>query len=99
MRGKVLIVLVAVFLGACAPGALEQRPAAEGTTASGETVFSFTLTRANAFGITPVSERAIAARSRALCPGGWREISRYGQAERRISGIIYTDVTVRIVCT
>jgi len=49
--------------------------------------------------VTPVSNNAIAARANGLCPAGYSEVSRYGSAERRISGVIYTDVTVHIVCT
>lgn len=87
-----------VVAAGCVPAPLENRPAAQGVTETGDTTYAFTLTRANALGITPVSEQAIESRALSLCPAGYRELTRHGSAERRISGVIYTDVTVRIVC-
>ena len=98
MKGRAFILAIGLMGAACVPEPLVERPAAKGQTPSGETVFSFTLTRTSGFGVVPVSEKAIATRANSLCPTGYRELSRYGEAERRISGVIYTDVTVRIVC-
>jgi hypothetical protein len=98
----VRIGLAALALGfvasACVPQPFDDRPAAKGQTAAGETIYAFTLTRTSALGVVPVSESAIAARANRLCTNGYRELSRYSEATRRISAIIYTDVTVRIAC-
>lgn len=99
MKRALGLVMLGLFVGACTADPFAPRPAAQGVTASGETTYVFTLTRSNALGVTPVSNKAIAARAGGLCPAGYREVSRFGSAERRISGVIYTDVTVRIVCS
>jgi hypothetical protein len=96
---KIAFLSFGLMLAACVPEPFVQQPAAEGTTANGETVYAFTLTRTSALGVVPVSDKAISARANGLCPSGYRELSRYGEAQRRISGVIYTDVTVRIVCS
>lgn len=95
---KWCVAVLGLSLTACVPEPFVEHPAAETTAATGEKILVFTLTRASALGVVPVSERSIAERANELCPAGYRELSRYGQAERRISGVIYTDVTVRVVC-
>jgi hypothetical protein len=98
MKHVFFIAMLGVATAACVPAPFAERPPAKGVSPSGETTYGFTLTRASAVGVVPVSNEAIAARANGLCPSGYRELSRHGQTERRISGVIYTDVTVRIAC-
>ena len=93
------LAVIGLMVGACTADPFAPRPTVHGVSATGQTTYAFALTRSNALGVTPVSNNAIAVRANGLCPAGYREVSRYGSAERRISGIIYTDVTVHIVCT
>ena len=97
---KALAVTAVFALAACdtAPQATPRAPVVVGQTSSGQDLLRFRLTRTSALGVTPVSNAAIAARAAQICPGGYRELSRTGEATRRISGVIYTDVDVTIVC-
>jgi hypothetical protein len=81
----------AVLLAGCAT---PQPPA----LAPGEVYREFTITRSNALGVTPVSTAAIAARAAEVCPTGYRILDLRGEASRRISGVIYTDVDVALAC-
>lgn len=85
-----------MMLVGCTTQPRQAQPVAK--TADGQIVQRFTLTRANALGITPISNAAITARAAEVCPNGYREVSRRAQADRRISGVIYTDVTVDLIC-
>ncbi len=96
---RVLTIVSAMTLGACEAGPQQAKPVATVQTATGAQIKVFRITRSNALGVTPVSQRAITARALEICPDGYREVSRRAEAERRISGVIYTDVTVGIFCT
>lgn len=85
-------------LGACVPEAPAPGPRVTGAASDGQPVYQIRVTSSNALGLTPVSERAIAARASAVCPGGYTEVGRRTQASRRISGVFYLDVDVRIRC-
>jgi hypothetical protein len=69
-----------------------------GRTENGQQLLRFKLSRANAFGTSPVSNAAIAERAQQICPQGYRELARTGDAYRGVSGIVYTDVEVTILC-
>ncbi len=96
MRFGVLVAVVA--LAGCDATLTPERGVLLGQTAGGENIYRFTVSRSNGFGVSPVSERAIAAQAAAICPAGYRYLSSFAEATQRISGIIYTDVTVTIAC-
>ncbi|MBD3663340.1 hypothetical protein [Sulfitobacter aestuariivivens] len=97
---KYLMIPLCAGLVACGdlPQTSDRAPREIGQTETGKPVYQFRLTRSNALGITPVSSGAIAARALEICPTGYREIGRTGEVTRRISGVIYTDVDVTIIC-
>ena len=88
---KTIMVLGLIALTGCEQAAPFQ-------VAPGETLREFTITRSNAFGVTPIPQSAINARAAELCPQGYRILEQYGEANRRISGIVYTDVDVTLAC-
>lgn len=92
MKTTLMMTAAALALTACATE--PQTP----PLAEGEVLREFTITRSNAFGVSPVSVAAIEARAAEVCPGGYRILDVYGQAERRISGVVYTDVDVALAC-
>ena len=98
-RHMPLIVALAVSMG-LSGGALGQAKPARliGKTESGQPVYKFRLTRTSIAGIARISDQAIAARAKEVCPGGYRELSRRIQEEQRGSGVIYRDVDVTLVC-
>lgn len=101
MKRFVAMMIGLTALAACeaAPPQLPPRePVRVGETTDGRTLYTFRLTRSNALGVTPVSDAAIVARAQEICPNGFEELAREGQAERRISGVIYTDVEVTVLC-
>ena len=100
MRAMFLSLLGATLLTGCQAEDLSQPrpPQVVGETDTGETVYRFRITRSNALGVTPVSGAAIAQRAQQICPGGYEELARSGEATRRVSGVIYTDVDVTIIC-
>ena len=86
-------------LGACTLPPTQPREARlVGQTDTGRTLHTFQITRANPYGLSPVPETAITTRARQICTKGYEGLERRGDAERRISGIIYTDVEVTILC-
>ena len=101
MCNKFLALIALAPLAACQQGDLTaaKPPQVIGETDSGQTVYEFRITRSNALGVTPVSNAAIVQRATEICPGGYQELSRRGEATRRISGVVYTDVDVTIICT
>lgn len=93
-------VMMLAFLAGCTDG-IQSSPrdaVRVGETSDGNVLYRFQLTNSNALGVTPVSNRAIAERATEICPGGYEELGRSGEATRRISGVIYTDVIVTILC-
>jgi hypothetical protein len=100
MRNLVLLPLLALLPACADPGALTAPPPPQvvGTTATGAPIYRVRVTTSNALGVTPVSESSLRARAEGICPGGYRELSRSGAAERRISGVVYVDVELEITC-
>lgn len=66
--------------------------------ASGGKVQSFKLTATSAFGVQTVPSGEITARAAEVCPKGYTSLDRGPQVTRRLSGVFYTDVTVRVTC-
>tara|TARA_R110002094_G_scaffold217568_2_gene188726 strand:+ start:4164 stop:4457 length:294 start_codon:yes stop_codon:yes gene_type:complete len=85
-------------LGVCVPQEPAPAPQIVGEPSSGQPVYQFRVTSSNALGLTRVSEGRILARAQGICPGGHVELARRTQASRRISGVFYFDVDVRIAC-
>lgn len=98
MKNLLLTAALALSLAACGDLPPPASPEVVGQTAQGAPVYGFRVTSANALGWTPISEGEIAARAGGICPGGYREVGRSAEATRRISGVFYVDVDVRIVC-
>ena len=101
MKRFVVMMIGVTALAACEAGPPQlsaREPVKVGVANDGSMLYTFRLTRSNALGVTPVSNAAIAARAQEICPNGYEELARKGQAERRISGVIYTDVEVTILC-
>ena len=89
-----------LLLPACAelPAATPRPAEIVGETATGQPVYRFRLSRSNALGISPVSDRAVQERALQICPRGYAELARQGSVERRISGVFYTDVYSTVIC-
>ena len=98
---KRLLILSLLPLAACTDLPVAEGPPARivGETVDARPVYQFRVTRSSALGVAPVSNAAIVARAREVCPGGYTEVARGGEVTRRISGVIYTDVYVSVVCT
>ena len=98
---KAWTALMIFTLAACsqAPQATPRAPVVLGQVGDDQDVLRFRITRSSALGVVPVSNDAINARALQLCPEGYTEIARRGEATRRISGVFYTDVDVTIVCS
>ncbi|MDF1728791.1 MAG: hypothetical protein P1U53_13695 [Sulfitobacter sp.] len=84
------LVLTALALAAC------DMPAA-GPSEQGD-IRTIRVTSASAIGIPPIPRSGVAEKARAACPGGYDELSRRTDAQRRISGVIYVNLIVEIRC-
>jgi hypothetical protein len=87
-----------VALSACAPVPGANDVARVGETGAGRPVYSVEATSASAFGWPPFPQSTVDAKARGTCPGGYVELAREVDAQRRISGVFYIDVTMRFVC-
>ena len=98
MRGAAILLALS-GLATCALPAPQPREARViGQTDTGRTLHTFQITRANPYGLSPIPETAVTTRAQQICTKGYEELERRGDVERRISGIIYTDVEVTILC-
>lgn len=93
-----LVFALLITLPGCAAMVFSEEARVLGRTADGRLIAQFTVTRASAFGIPPVPNTDIATRASAICPRGYTEANRSGEITRRISGVIYTDIDVTVIC-
>ncbi|NNE53127.1 MAG: hypothetical protein HKN30_12085 [Sulfitobacter sp.] len=95
---RALILTAILTVAACTELPPPPPPDVVGVTPAGARIYQFRVTSSNALGWTPISEEAIASRAGGICPGGYREVGRSGEATRRISGVFYVDIDVQIAC-
>lgn len=95
---KHLIFALLLALPGCAAMIFSEEARVLGKTDDGRIIAQFTVTRASAIGIPPTPNTDIARRASAICPRGYVETGRSGEITRRISGVIYTDIDVTVVC-